>query len=55
MDAHEEFEIYRAFKDSTHKGNILNDQLKFNSNTLYNIAIKNNFRFYSFGDAMFII
>ena len=40
MDAHEEFEIYRAFKDSTHKGNILNDQLKFNSNTLYNIAIK---------------
>ena len=40
MDAHEEFEKYRAFKDHTQNDNILNYQLKFNSNTLYNLAIR---------------
>jgi hypothetical protein len=34
----EEFEIYRASK--THKEQLLNDQLSFRSNRLYDTAIK---------------
>ena len=40
MNAFEEFEIYKAFKFQTSQ--ILNDQLHFKSNSLYNIAIKIN-------------
>ena len=40
MNAFEEFEIYKAFKSESTK--ILNDQLHFKSNALYNIAININ-------------
>ena len=40
MDALEEFEIYRASK--IHKECLLNDQLSFKSNTLYDTILKIN-------------
>ena len=40
MDALEEFEIYKASK--IHKERLLNDQLSFRSNTLYDTVLKIN-------------
>ena len=39
MDALEEYEIYKAFKNNE---NLLNEQLKFKNNIIYNTAIKLN-------------
>ena len=40
MDALEEFEIYKAFKDkSINSGSILNEQLRFQSHSLYETAL----------------
>ena len=38
MSALEEFEIYKASR--THKNLVLNDQLSFNSNSLYDTALQ---------------
>ena len=39
MDALEEYEIYKAFKNNE---NLLNEQLKFKNNIIYNTAFKLN-------------
>ena len=39
MDALEEYEIYKEFKNNE---NLLNEQLKFKNNNIYNTAIKLN-------------
>lgn len=40
MDSLEEFEIYKATKNATTKNNILNDQMNFGSNNLFDTAIR---------------
>ena len=40
MNALEEYEIYKAYK--LHSNNILNDKLRFTTNSLYNLAMKND-------------
>ena len=40
MSAVEEFEIYKAFKDTNTKEILLNEQLQFQSNSLYDTAIQ---------------
>ena len=42
MDSLEEFEIYKATKNATTKNNILNDQMNFGSNNLFDTAIRLN-------------
>ena len=39
MDSLEEFEIYKAIKNSTTKNSLLNDQINFASNYLFDTAI----------------
>ena len=39
MDSLEEFEIYKALKDSNTKNSLLNDQVNFASNYLFDTAI----------------
>ena len=39
MDSLEEFEIYKALKDSNTKNSLLNDQINFASNYLFDTAI----------------
>ena len=40
MSAVEEFEIYKAFKDTNTKEIFLNEQLQFQSNSLYDTTIQ---------------
>jgi hypothetical protein len=40
MNTLEEFEIYKAFRDNSTKPHVLNDQLLFKSNVLYDTALK---------------
>ena len=42
MDSLEEFEIYKATKNAMTKNNILNDQMNFGSNNLFDTAIRLN-------------
>ena len=43
MDSLEELEIYKAIKNTTTKNNILNDQVNFASNNLFDTAIRLDF------------
>ena len=40
MNTLEEFEVYKAFRDTNTKPHILNDQLLFKYNVLYNTALR---------------
>ena len=40
MNALEEFEVHKAFRDTSTKPHILNDQLLFKSNILYDTALR---------------